>query len=47
LKRQGTSKNQKPFEQDYQLSSHENDLVFDCFVGGGTTAAVAEKLKRR
>jgi adenine-specific DNA-methyltransferase len=28
-------------------SSHEGDLVLDCFVGGGTTAAVAEKLNRR
>jgi adenine-specific DNA-methyltransferase len=30
-----------------KLSSNENDLVFDCFVGSGTTAAVAEKLNRR
>src|SRR5207253_2369653 len=28
-------------------SSNEGDLVFDCFVGSGTTATVAEKLKRR
>ena len=27
--------------------SNENDLVLDCFCGSGTTAAVAEKLKRR
>lgn len=27
--------------------SNENDLVLDCFVGSGTTAAVAEKLNRR
>src|SRR5208283_4724170 len=26
---------------------NENDLVLDCFCGSGTTAAVAEKLKRR
>jgi len=30
-----------------RLSSNEDDLVFDCFVGSGTTAVVAEKLKRR
>jgi len=29
------------------LSTNENDLVLDCFAGGGTTPAVAEKLKRR
>jgi DNA modification methylase len=28
-------------------SSRERDLVLDCFVGSGTTAAVAEKLGRR
>jgi adenine-specific DNA-methyltransferase len=28
-------------------SSNEGDLVLDCFIGSGTTAAVAEKLKRR
>ena len=28
-------------------SSNESDLVLDCFVGSGTTAAVAEKLNRR
>ncbi len=27
-------------------SSNENDLVLDCFVGSGTTALVAKKLKR-
>jgi len=30
-----------------ESSSNENGLVLDCFVGSGTTAAVAEKLKRR
>jgi DNA modification methylase len=30
-----------------KLSSKENDLVFDCYVGSGTTAVVAEKLNRR
>jgi len=28
-------------------SSDENDLVLDCFIGSGTTAAVAQKLGRR
>ena len=30
-----------------KASSNEGDLVLDCFVGSGTTAAVAEKLNRR
>lgn len=30
-----------------EVSSNEGDLVADCFVGSGTTAAVAEKLNRR
>ena len=30
-----------------KTSSNENELVLDCFCGSGTTAAVAEKLKRR
>ena len=30
-----------------EASSNEDDLVLDCFVGSGTTAAVAEKLNRR
>jgi DNA modification methylase len=30
-----------------QVSSSPGDLVLDCFVGSGTTAAVAEKLGRR
>ena len=30
-----------------KASSTENDLILDCFVGSGTTAAVAEKLNRR
>ncbi|MGH9763902.1 MAG: site-specific DNA-methyltransferase, partial [Blastocatellia bacterium] len=41
---------QKPValvERILQASSNENDLVMDCFVGSGTTAAVAEKLNRR
>ncbi|MFZ3376310.1 MAG: site-specific DNA-methyltransferase, partial [Chthoniobacterales bacterium] len=34
-------------ERIIKLSSSEGDLVLDCFCGSGTTAAVAEKLKRR
>lgn len=30
-----------------KASSNENDLVLDCFIGSGTTAAVAEVLNRR
>ena len=41
---------QKPellLERIIGASSNESDLVLDCFVGSGTTAVVAEKLKRR
>ncbi len=41
---------QKPevlLERIVKSSSDENDLVLDCFVGSGTTAAVADKLHRR
>jgi adenine-specific DNA-methyltransferase len=41
---------QKPkalLERIIKASSNEGDLVLDCFCGSGTTAAVAEKLKRR
>ena len=41
---------QKPealLERIIQASSDEGDLVLDCFCGSGTTAVVAEKLKRR
>jgi DNA modification methylase len=34
-------------ERILKASSNEGDLVLDCFVGSGTTAAVAEKLNRR
>lgn len=30
-----------------KASSKENDIVLDCFVGSGTTAAVSEKLNRK
>jgi Adenine specific DNA methylase Mod len=30
-----------------QVSTHPGDIVLDCFIGSGTTAAVAQKLGRR
>ncbi|MGA3181246.1 MAG: site-specific DNA-methyltransferase [Verrucomicrobiota bacterium] len=42
-----TQKPEPLLERIVKLSSNEGDLVFDCFCGSGTTAAVAEKLKRR
>ena len=43
-------KTQKPealLERIISASSKEGDLILDCFIGSGTTAAVAEKLNRR
>ena len=43
-------KTQKPealIERIIEASSNEGSIVLDCFVGSGTTAAVAEKLGRR
>jgi adenine-specific DNA-methyltransferase len=42
-----TQKPEALLERIIKTSSNENDLVFDCFVGSGTTAAVAERLTRR
>ena len=42
-----TQKPEALIERIIRASSNEGDLVLDCFVGSGTTAAVAEKLKRR
>jgi adenine-specific DNA-methyltransferase len=42
-----TQKPETLLERIIRTSSNENDLVLDCFVGSGTTAAVAEKLNRR
>lgn len=42
-----TQKPEALLERILQTSSNENDLILDCFTGGGTTAAVAEKLNRR
>lgn len=42
-----TQKPEAIVERIIHASSNEGDLVFDCFVGSGTTAAVAEKLGRK
>ncbi len=42
-----TQKPESLLERIIRASSNEGDLVMDCFVGSGTTAVVAEKLKRR
>jgi hypothetical protein len=42
-----TQKPESILERIIKASSNEGDLVLDCFSGSGTTAAVAEKLKRR
>jgi len=41
-----TQKPEKLLERILKLASNENDIVVDPFVGGGTTIAMAEKLKR-
>lgn len=42
-----TQKPEALLERIVGASTNADDLVFDCFVGSGTTAAVAEKLGRR
>lgn len=42
-----TQKPEALLERIINSSSNEGDLVLDCFCGSGTTAATAEKLKRR
>ena len=42
-----TEKNEVLLERVITAGSNEGDLVLDCFCGSGTTAAVAEKLKRK
>ncbi len=42
-----TQKPESLLERIIQTSSNDGDLVFDCFCGSGTTAAVAERLSRR
>ena len=42
-----TQKPEALLERIIKASSNEGDLVFDCFMGSGTTQAVAQKLGRR
>ncbi len=42
-----TQKTEELLERIIKTSSNEDSIVLDCFVGSGTTAAVAEKLGRR
>lgn len=42
-----TQKPEALLERLVRASSNEGDIVLDCFCGSGTTAAVAEKLRRR
>lgn len=42
-----TEKNEGVIERIINASSNPGDLVLDCFVGSGTTAAVSQKLGRR
>lgn len=42
-----TQKPEKLQDRIISISSNENDLVADFFMGGGTTISAAEKLKRR
>lgn len=42
-----TQKPESLLERIMNVSSKEGDLILDCFCGSGTTAATAERLKRR
>jgi len=42
-----TEKNEHVLERVIRATSDPGDLVLDCFIGSGTTAAVAQKLGRR
>ena len=42
-----TQKPEALIERIIKASSNEDSIVLDCFIGGGATAAVAEKLGRR
>lgn len=42
-----TQKPEKLLERIIEMSTNENDLILDPFVGGGTTITVAEKLNRK
>lgn len=43
----GTPKSEKLIQRILTLSTNENDLVLDSFLGSGTTAAVAHKMNRK
>jgi hypothetical protein len=42
-----TQKPEALLEKIIKTASNEGDVVLDCFVGGGTTIAVADRLKRK
>jgi len=42
-----TQKPEALLERIIKASSNEKNIVLDCFIGSGTTAAVAQKLGRR
>jgi DNA modification methylase len=42
-----TQKPEALLERIIKMASNEGDTVLDCFMGGGTTVAVADKLKRK
>jgi DNA modification methylase len=42
-----TQKPEKLLERIIKMASNEGDTVLDCFLGGGTTVAVADKLNRK
>lgn len=42
-----TQKPERLLERVISASSNKNDLVLDCFIGSGTTCAVAQRLGRR
>lgn len=42
-----TPKPEKLIHRIIQIATNENDIVFDCFGGSGTTYAVAHKMKRK
>jgi adenine-specific DNA-methyltransferase len=42
-----SAKNPELIERMVRACSHEGDIVLDCFVGSGTTAVLAERLRRR
>jgi len=43
----GTPKPERLLQRILHVATHPNDLVFDSFLGSGTTAAVAHKMGRR